>query len=158
MDRDTSAGGARNDRAPFTTCYSANMPWPKRVGATFALFLSITAALAVLRFQLYTSPGVRLGWNSDTAIYGLIARAMARDHRPVFFFWEEDYLGTLTSFCTLVGAAFAGGITPLALRIGATLQVAASLTLLWYALRSAWGAGVATGAGGGGGSRPDNFF
>ena len=95
-------------------CYPASaVPPAKRIAAGIALlFLAIAAAMVALRLPLYTSPGVRLGWNSDVAIYGLIARSMAHDHRPVFFFWAEDYLGTLTSFLTLADAVLAGGVTP----------------------------------------------
>lgn len=87
-----------------------------RRDGTFAPFISILGAMLALRIPLYTSPGVRLGWNSDVAIYGLIARSMAHDHSLTFFFWAEDYLGTLTSFFTLAGAALVGEITPLAVR------------------------------------------
>ncbi|HEX2835642.1 MAG TPA: glycosyltransferase family 39 protein [Thermoanaerobaculia bacterium] len=109
-----------------------------------AVFLTILAIVLVQRVPLYRHPGVLLGWNSDSAIHGLMARAMVRERRPLFLFWGQDYLGTLSAFSTLLASVFAGGVSPLALRIGAALQFALALTFGWFALRRIWGVAVAT--------------
>lgn len=108
-----------------------------------AVFLTIVAIVFVQRLPLYRDPGVLLGWNSDSAIHGLMARAMLREGRPLFLFWGQDYLGTLSAFSTLFASVFVGGVSPLALRIGAALQFALALTFGWFALRRIWGVSVA---------------
>lgn len=107
-------------------------------------FVAVFALHLPLRLPLYTRPGVLLGWNSDSAIYGLMAQSMSRNRELILFFWGADYLGTLTSLWTLLASTLVGGVTPLALRVGATLQVAAALTFCWFAFRSIWGRAAAT--------------
>jgi hypothetical protein len=50
-----------------------------------------------LRIPLLADPAVERGWNSDSAIFGLMAQRL-RDDRPdhAFFFWGQTFLGPLT--------------------------------------------------------------
>jgi hypothetical protein len=110
-----------------------------------AVFLVIFGAMVALRWPLYLeSRALLLGWNSDTAIYGLMAREMVETRSPIFLFWGQDYLGTLTSAWTLAAAIFTGGVGPVALRIGAAAQIAVAVSLFAWVLLRAWGKAAAT--------------
>jgi len=88
-------------------------------------------AFVVLRFPLYTQPGLVLGWHSDAALLGLMARDL-----PLIF-WGSDYLWPLTSlFAAGVGNVI-GGIGPLALRLGTAVEVFSALVFFYAALRRA---------------------
>lgn len=121
----------------------AEVSAPQRLSGGIVAFVLIVALTVLLRLPLYLYPGLMLGWNSDTAIYGLMARSMVEHDRPILLFWGQDYLGTLTSFWTLVASLFVGEVGPLALRLGSSLQVAVSITLCWCVFRNLWGTAAA---------------
>lgn len=103
------------------------------------------AAFLLLRLPLLMEPGVRLGWNSDAAIYGLMARAMVSGREFPLFFWGQDYLGTLTSMtAAVIGMLFFGGqVSPLVLRLAASFQIAVACLFFWAGLRRIVGRGPA---------------
>lgn len=104
---------------------------------------AVVAALFVaIRWPLYTQPGLLLGWNSDAALFGLMARAMAEGSDFPLFFWGQPYLGTITS---MLAAAIALGqpAGPLALRIAAAVEIALGIALFTAGLRRAFGAPAA---------------
>lgn len=92
------------------------------------------AAFLVLRLPLYTRPGVILGWHSDAALLGLMARAIAAGDVPLLF-WGCDYLAPLTSLFAVIAGAFSPGITPLDLRLGVALEVFGAFVFFYLALR-----------------------
>lgn len=102
------------------------------------------AGFLLLRLPLYTMPGVQLGWNSDSAIFGLIARQMLAEGTVIWFYWGQDYLGTLTSMAAAVaGLLLADGVGPLALRIAVAAELIVGLLFFWDALRRIWGRAAA---------------
>lgn len=112
----------------------------RRRSFTIVVIAACAGAAVALRWPLYVrSEALLLGWNSDTAIYGLMARAMVETRRPIFLFWGQDYLGTLTSLWTLAASSVTGSVGPLALRLGAFAQVAVALALLARVIANAWG-------------------
>lgn len=103
---------------------------------------AIAAIAIAIRWPLYTKPGLVLGWNSDAALFGLMARAMAAgDDMPVFF-WGQPYLGTFTSMLTVLVAA-GHSIGPLVLRIAAAIEVAAGIALYAHGIAKTFGARTA---------------
>src|ERR1051325_6743336 len=98
--------------------------------------LLVVALFFVIRLPLYTAPGVILGWNSDSALIGLMARAMAESHDVPPFFVGQHYLGTLTPFLTSLFSP----ITPLTLRLVVSFEVLLALLFFWAAFRRAFGA------------------
>ena len=101
----------------------------------------LAIAFAVLRAPLFTTPGLLLGWNSDAALFGLMARAMRSGSDFPLFFWGQFYLGTLTSMLAVVVAAVlpTHAIGPLAVRLSAVVQVIAAIVFYWLALRRVFG-------------------
>lgn len=97
--------------------------------------IAVCAAVFVLiRLPLFTHPGILLGWNSDAALLGLMARAILAGDPPIVF-WASDYLAPLTSvFAAAVGAS-TGETGPLALRIGTAIEVFAAMLFFHAALR-----------------------
>ncbi|HYC88405.1 MAG TPA: hypothetical protein VEO54_04270 [Thermoanaerobaculia bacterium] len=110
--------------------------------AAFAVLFA--AVFLAVHWPLYVEPGVRLGWNSDASLYGLMAREMVATRQPLFLFWGGDYLGTLTSMWAVLASLFAGEVGPLALRLGNALQFVIALLLFGDGLRRVygWGAGA----------------
>ena len=106
-------------------------------GALFVAGLAV--AFLAVRWPLYIEPGIRLGWNSDAALYGLMARTMLETHRPIFLFWGGDYLGTLTSMWAVLASLPMGTAGPLALRLGVAAELLVSLVLFWLGLRRVYG-------------------
>jgi hypothetical protein len=106
-------------------------------------------AFALIRVPLFTAPGLILGWNSDAALFGLMARAMASGADFPLFFWGQFYLGTLTSMLTALVAFIVPGdaIGPMDLRVAASLEVIVSIALFWFALRRTFSPLVAAIAG-----------
>ena len=100
----------------------------------------VCAALFVaLRWPLYVRPGLLLGWHSDAALLGLMARAIAAGDYPILF-WGADYLAPLTSvFAVLTGSTIVDGIGPLALRLGTAIEVFAAIVFFQFGLRRAVG-------------------
>ncbi|HEU4889201.1 MAG TPA: hypothetical protein VFV49_15045 [Thermoanaerobaculia bacterium] len=101
--------------------------------------LVCAALFLALRWPLYVRPGLLLGWHSDAALLGLMARAIAAGDYPILF-WGADYLAPLTSvFAALVGSTFVDGIGPLALRLGTAIEVFAAIVFFQFGLRRAAG-------------------
>lgn len=126
--------GSRAERERLTGLRAG----PSRNAIAIAIAAALAALFVAIRWPLYTSPGLVLGWNSDAALFGLMARAMADGSDFPLFFWGQRYLGTLTSMLTAAIAA-GGEIGPLALRIAASLEVALSIVLFASGLRRAFG-------------------
>jgi Dolichyl-phosphate-mannose-protein mannosyltransferase len=93
-------------------------------------------AFAAIRIPLYTHPGLILGWNSDAALFGLMARAMRSGADFPLFFWGQPYLGTLTS---MLAALFSEHAGPLAVRMAAAVQVFAAILFFRAALKRTYG-------------------
>jgi hypothetical protein len=91
-----------------------------------------------LRWPLYVKPGIQLGWHSDAALLGLMARAIVAGDYPILF-WATDYLAPLTSVFALIAAPFTGGVGPLALRLGTAIEVFAAIAFFQAGLRRAVG-------------------
>ncbi len=92
-----------------------------------------------LRLPLYVQPGILLGWHSDAALLGLMARAIVAGDYPILF-WGCDYLAPLTSvFAAAVGTTLIDGVGPLALRLGTAVEVFAGIVFFQFALRRAVG-------------------
>lgn len=101
--------------------------------------LVCAALFLALRWPLYVRPGLLLGWHSDAALLGLMARAIAASDYPILF-WGADYLAPLTSvFAALTGTTIVDGIGPLALRLGTAIEVFAAIVFFQFALRRAVG-------------------
>jgi hypothetical protein len=118
---------------------------PEPVARGEWLALGGTALIFVLlRIPLLTDPGLRLGWNSDTAIFGFMARAIYAGREFPIFFWGQSYMGPLTPLLAagvgwllhLLGTEPAAG--PLALRIAAAAELLAAIVIYWAALRRAF--------------------
>jgi hypothetical protein len=106
----------------------------------WALLAAVGAVFVALRVPIFRDPGLVLGWNSDAALFGLMARAMREGSDFPLFFWGQFYLGTLTSMLT---AATPLEIGPFALRVAASLEVAAALLFFHFGLRRTFGVGAA---------------
>ena len=78
----------------------------------------VLAAFIAIRLPLCSDPGLILGWNSDGALFGMMARAMREGWDFPLYFWGQFYLGTLTSMITATIGAILGDVDPLALRMG----------------------------------------
>ncbi|HEX8407855.1 MAG TPA: glycosyltransferase family 39 protein [Thermoanaerobaculia bacterium] len=112
------------------------------VGRWEWLSLAIVAVLfAGLRVPLFTAPGLLLGWNSDAALFGLMARAMRSGTDFPLFFWGQFYLGTLTSMLAAAVSVVlpAQEIGPLAVRLAAAVELATAIAFYWLALRRMFG-------------------
>ncbi len=104
----------------------------------------VAALFVLLRLPLLTEPGLRLGWNSDAAIFGFMAQAIYAGRELPIFFWGQSYMGPLTSLIAAgaglvlhaLGAVPAVG--PLALRIAAAVEVLGGILIYWAALRRAF--------------------
>jgi hypothetical protein len=93
----------------------------------------------VIRLPLFTRAALPLGWNSDAAIFGLMAKAIfERGAFPVYFF-GQSYMGPLTSWSAVLVALFTRAVTPFELRLGVTLINAAAIVFYWLALRRIFG-------------------
>lgn len=88
----------------------------------------------VLRLPLLSDPGVQLGWHSDAALLGLMARAILAGDWPILF-WACDYLAPLTSVFAVLVSPFTDGAGPLALRLGTALEIFGAFVFLHLTLR-----------------------
>ncbi len=119
--------------------------------------LTLAGLLALFFFSkrdLLAEPAIWLGWNSDSAIFGLMAKRMRDGAGFDVFFWGQNYLGTLTSaLAALLRLAIldplgAGpGSGPLALRLSSMLQVAFGIGVSFLAIERLFGYAVALFAG-----------
>ena len=97
--------------------------------------LAVCAPIFVLlRLPLYTHPGILLGWHSDAALLGLMARSIVAGDIP-WLFWGADYLAPLTSVFAAGVGALLGDVGPLALRLGTAIEFFAALVFLHAGLR-----------------------
>ena len=103
-----------------------------------------TGAFAAIRAPLFAMPGLLLGWNSDAALFGLMARAMRDGVDVPVFFWGQFYLGTLTSLLTAaLSLVLQAPIGPLLLRAGTSVEVWLAALLFWLGLRRTFGRAAA---------------
>ena len=94
-----------------------------------------------LRIPLFLDPALHLGWNSDSALYGMIAKAVAAGRDFPIFFWGQSYMGPLTSY---LAAPLVWVMHPMrALRLAASLEVLAGIIFYWLGLRRAFDERVA---------------
>lgn len=107
--------------------------------------LAVAGVFMAIRVPLFTRHGLLLGWNSDAAIFGLMARAIREGSDTPLYFWGQFYLGTLTSYCTAFVAVLSQTthIGPSTLRFTAALEVGASVLFFWLGLRRTYGAAAA---------------
>ncbi|HEU4521012.1 MAG TPA: glycosyltransferase family 39 protein [Thermoanaerobaculia bacterium] len=116
--------------------------------AEWLLFSAVVLTFFLLRLPLFREPGLRLGWHSDAAAFGLIAREMYEGEFRLFWY-GQSYMGTLTSAFGAVGGLLVApfGVTPavgpLALRIGTAIEWVLMMSLYWLGLRIAFGPAVA---------------
>lgn len=89
-----------------------------------------------LRVPLLSGPAAERGWNSDSAIFGLMAQRVRDGDRFPFFFWGQSYLGPLTPILA-AGISYArrsARCEPFDLRLAVHVQHGLGLL--------AWGAGL----------------
>ena len=87
------------------------------------------------------------GWNSDHAVFGLMAQRIRDGGRLPFFFWGQDFLGPLTPALT-AGISYARHsprCEPFDLRLAAFLQHCLGLLAWGAGLRLLFGSPVAVG-------------
>jgi hypothetical protein len=103
--------------------------------------LALGGIFIAIRIPLFTRPGLVLGWNSDAALIGMIARAMYDGWDYPIFFWGQFYLGSLTPMVAAGLAALlrADTIGPLILRAAASSMVVIGFLFFWSALRRLFG-------------------
>ena len=108
----------------------------------------VVAVYWLTRLPLFRHPALLLGWHSDAAVFGLMAREMFEGTFH-FFWWGQSYLGTLTQmFGVLAGwlllpFGVEPPVGPLALRIGTSLEWVLIIVVWWLALRIAFTPAVA---------------
>jgi hypothetical protein len=105
----------------------------------FAALAAVVAIYILLRLPLLSRHTLPLGWNSDSAIFGLMAKAIfARRDFPIFF-WGQSYMGPLTSWVTALVALVTRAVDPFALRAAVLLEGAGAIVFFWLGLRRAFG-------------------
>lgn len=96
-------------------------------------------AFVLIRLPVLTSPGILLGWHSDAALLGLMARAILDGDIP-WLFWGADYLAPLTSlFAAVVAIVMRNPVGPLELRLGVSVEIFGALLFFYAALRRSIG-------------------
>lgn len=128
---------------------------PPRVLARRGLtVLGLVALCILLKLDLLKEPAIWLGWSSDSAIFGLMAKRMRDGAGFDVFFWGQNYLGTLTSaLAALLRRAlldpfgFGPEAGPLALRLSSLAQVAFGIAVSFLAIERLFGFAVALFAG-----------
>jgi len=128
---------------------------PPKVLARRALTVSVLIALFILlKLDLLREPAIWLGWNSDSAIFGLMAKRMRDGAGFDVYFWGQNYLGTLTSaLAALLRRAlldplgFGPEAGPLALRLSSLAQVAFGIAVSFLAIDRLFGYAAALFAG-----------
>ncbi|MCU1246787.1 MAG: hypothetical protein JWN02_2697, partial [Acidobacteria bacterium] len=113
------------------------LPWEwLALGGVALLFVAV-------RLPLLRGDGPLLGWNSDAAIFGLMAGAMRRGRELPLFFWGQSYMGPLTSYLGLAISLVRGGVDPLTIRLAAMLEVLGGIVFSWLTLRMLFDRAVA---------------
>lgn len=107
-----------------------------RLTAILAVIGILTVFMAI-RIVLLLPPGIDQGWNSDAAIFGLMAKKILEGRGFDIFFWGQNYMGPLTSLVAAGFGALRGAVDPWALRLATCTNVAAGILVLWAALRTA---------------------
>jgi hypothetical protein len=111
-------------------------------------FAAVVAVFWLLRFPMYGQPGLLLGWHSDAAVFGLMARDIYEGTFH-YFWWGQSYLGTLTQIFGALGGAIVAPfgvdppVGPLGMRVGTAIEWIAGAGFYWLALRTAFGPAVA---------------
>ncbi|MDP9192965.1 MAG: glycosyltransferase family 39 protein [Acidobacteriota bacterium] len=101
----------------------------------------IAALFIAIRMPLLFDGALPLGWNSESAILGLMAMDIASGRDYPLFFWGQSYLGAMTAY---VAAPLIWMMNPMrALRIGVSLQVLAGIVFYWMAFRRSFNPRVA---------------
>jgi len=97
--------------------------------------MAVVAIYIAVRFPLLSRDALPLGWNSDAAVFGLMAKSIyARRSFPIFF-WGQSYMGPLTSWVTVLVALFTRAVDPFALRVAAMLEGIGAIVFFWLGLR-----------------------
>jgi hypothetical protein len=100
----------------------------------------VAIVFILIRLPLYRGDGLLLGWHSDAAVFGLMAREMYEGTFH-FFWWGQSYLGTLTQMFGVVGGLIVApfGVNPpvglLGMRVGLAIEWLLMIALWWLALR-----------------------
>src|SRR5213078_2069599 len=93
---------------------------PVHTGPSLTLGMTVVVFVA-LRLVLFFDPALHLGWNSDAAVFGLMAKAIAAGREWPLYFWRQSYMGVMTSY---IAAAFLHLVNaPAALRLASSLEV-----------------------------------
>jgi hypothetical protein len=111
-----------------------------------ATLWTLVALFLLSKLRLLGEPAIWLGWNSDSAIFGLMANRMRAGAGFDVFFWGQGYLGTLTpALAALLRAAALDPLGtspaagPLALRLASMLQVAFGIGFSFLAVDRLFG-------------------
>ncbi|HEX9986522.1 MAG TPA: hypothetical protein VGF69_24910 [Thermoanaerobaculia bacterium] len=107
------------------------MPFRRIDAASLALAAIVFIAV---RYPLLAGDGMHQGFNSDSAIIGLMGRKLLEGRGFDFFFWGQSYLGPLTSWFAAAAGALIGHVGPLALRAGALVEVFLGIVFVWLGL------------------------
>jgi hypothetical protein len=106
----------------------------------------LVALFILLKLDLLSEPAIWLGWNSDSAIFGLMAKRMRDGAGFDVYFWGQNYLGPLTSaLAALLRRAlfdplgFGPSGAPLALRLSSLAQVAFGIAVSFLATERLFG-------------------
>ncbi|HEX3107460.1 MAG TPA: hypothetical protein VHU41_00095 [Thermoanaerobaculia bacterium] len=100
-----------------------------------AAMCGVVLIYIALRAPLLAPDTLPLGWNSDAAIFGLMAKSIFAGRGFPIFFWGQSYMGPLTSWVTVLVALFTRAVNPFALRIAAMLEGIGAIVFFWLGLR-----------------------
>ncbi|HEY2091759.1 MAG TPA: hypothetical protein VGJ81_07725 [Thermoanaerobaculia bacterium] len=100
-----------------------------------AVLGGVVFAYIALRAPLLFPQTLPLGWNSDAAIFGLMAKAIFTRHAFPIFFWGQSYMGPLTSWVTVLVALVTHAVNPFALRVATMLEGVGAIVFFWLGLR-----------------------
>ena len=135
------------DVAPEGRAIKGVEPHERRI--LVAGLLVAIVLFAFLRWPLLSPLTLRLGWNSDTAIRGLMADRIVDGVRFDVFFWGQNFMGPLTSVVAagigLVRCAVGllPCVGPFSVRGAAMLEVAAGIVFWTLGLARLFGAAPA---------------
>ncbi|HEX3110286.1 MAG TPA: hypothetical protein VHU41_14420, partial [Thermoanaerobaculia bacterium] len=97
--------------------------------------MAVVAIYIAVRLPLLAPATLPLGWNSDAAIFGLMAKSIFAGRGFPIFFWGQSYMGPLTSWVTILVALFTRAVNPFALRAAAMLEGIGAIVFFWLGLR-----------------------
>jgi hypothetical protein len=112
--------------------------WPGRV-SRYSVPLVALIGFVIVRLPLLAPDGVIRGWNSDAAVFGLMAKKLLDGGGFDLYFWGQNYMGPLTAvfaagWAAVVGLAIDANVWPLALRLGTMTNTAAAMVIVWGGL------------------------